>query len=182
MRHARIRHSAVFPAFALALSVILHATTASAQSGPEIGIGIGGISTIDFDVKGDGVHSPHVELSIATLLAPHWSIEGVATIGQRQQWDSRITEGTYGVLFKRHVRASGGLDPFVTVGALGTYRETVAPGWSYFRNGPPVLPTVGAGVRRQINSRVAVQGGVEAMFVLFYPYGVRAGAGVAVGF
>jgi hypothetical protein len=182
MRHARIRHTAVFAAFAVALSVILHATTASAQTGPEIGIGIGGISTIDIDVHGDGLHSPHVELRIATLMAPHWSVEGLATIGERHQWNSSITEGTYGVLFKRHLNASGGLDPFVTVGALGTYRDTVAPGWSDFRNWPPILPAVGAGVRRQINSRVAVQGSVEGMFLLFYPYGVRAGVGVAVGF
>ena len=181
MRHAQIRHTAVFPAFIVALSVLL-ATTASAQTGPEIGIGIGGTSTIDFDVKGDGINSPHVELYIATVLAPRWSVEGVATIGQRQEWASRITEGTYGVRFKRHLHENGGVDPFVTVGVLGTYKNTVAPGWSDGSIWPPMFPAIGAGVRRQISSRVAVQGGVEAIFLLLYPYGVRAGVGVAFGF
>jgi hypothetical protein len=45
-----------------------------------------------------------------------------------------------------------------------------------------MFPAIGAGVRRQISSRVAVQGGVETIFLLLYPYGVRAGVGVAFGF
>jgi hypothetical protein len=102
------------------------------------------------------------------------------TIGRRHDWDSRITEGTYGVLFKRSLGAAGGLSPFVTCGVLGTYRQTVAPTWSDWQAWPLPLPVVGVGARQQISPRVAVQGEVDGMFLLFFPYGMRATVGLTM--
>jgi hypothetical protein len=183
MRHTQINWSSTLLAVALIVCFGACASTASAQTGTEIGIGIGHLSTRDFDVKGDGWDSTTVDFRFATPLSPHdphWSVDVLMTVGRRHERDRRITEGTYGVLLKRSRSAVGGFSPFVTCGVLGTYRETVAPTWSDSQGAPLLLPAFGAGARQQINSRVAIQGDVQGIFLLVYPYGVRATAGLAI--
>ncbi|HMB82068.1 MAG TPA: hypothetical protein VKI43_18460 [Vicinamibacterales bacterium] len=176
MRYRWLHRSSALLAFTLALSAGPYAATASAQVPAEIGIGIGHVSTIDLDVSGDAWHSTSVDFRAAVPFTPHWSVEGIATVGRRYNSDRRITEGVYGVLLRRHGTVVHGFAPFVACGVLGTYRQTTAPTWSELQAWPLLLPTVGAGARQQISPRVAVHGEIDGMFLPFFPYayGMRA--------
>jgi hypothetical protein len=172
MRHSRtfLRTLSVIAT----LAGIAGGRPASAQVGPEIGVAVGGLSTADLDVRGDGAGSGNVEFHVVAPLDAKWTLEGLLAYGRSRQQRS---EGAVGVLFKRYSRPEDGASMFFSIGALGLYSGLYRP---QFLGPLPLIPTVGGGLRVRINERLAFEADTGALFFLWIPYGLRGTAGLSL--
>jgi len=167
------------------LSILLATTTAAlvpaaaaAQTGPEVGIGIGHL-TMTNDDGGRFAASP-VNLRVAAPLSEAWSIEGIVTVEHRQAYGASTTEGLYGALFKRHFNASAVWSPFLTVGAVGIYQSVVTRGWTEAGASPPFYAALGGGARQRLGERISAEESLEEIFLLWFPAGFRATASLSI--
>ena len=170
---------------------------AQAPAPSEIGVNVGGLTTIFAGAPGGSIW-------VGRPLKHDWRLEGFLAIADSSRItgheSSTVSAGSYGVLARNAFRRARGPRGqfYYSFGVLGFFGKSRGYEIYYYeRDGtarlagrspdeaffvPPVISAVGVGVQRTLSPYLSIRADVQALTLFVVPIGARATAGIAVPF
>jgi hypothetical protein len=162
----------------------------------EVGAGVTAVARVPHEDFGVPDNTPGASVRVTVPFAPRYSIEALMTVSRREEPILRTVEGFYILEIKERIRRAthGGLDPFLTYGAAGYFRDVratpfqapspggaiVQRGFSYLEIDQPIAAVVGSGIQYVLNRRLAVRTEAQLVMLLWIPLAGRFDAGVSI--
>jgi hypothetical protein len=186
----------------LALLVLLGVTeSAFAQEPmpkPELGVGVTGLSTYQYeDFLSSDIPAPAVTGRLTIPVTPRFSFDGSVDVSRRTGEQFSRTDTFYLLQVKQRLRSTtrGSFHAFLTYGVAGYYQRfhqkevhatlpngqpTVTPDFIRTEHEGPAITLIGGGVQFGLAKRLAVRAEAQMVSFLVIPLGVRVTGGLSI--